>query len=164
MDTNSNSKNNIGVLLISHGSRLPHGEEVINEVADLYREKTDYPVVVSFMSMSKPSIPDAINQLADKGVEKIVAIPVFLAHGVHTKQDIPKMLQINNGNDLKEHSHGNNEHNHDHGHSHGHGHSHDHQDEEAEEIRFKGKIIYTEPLGADNRIADIIEDRVNDAL
>jgi sirohydrochlorin ferrochelatase len=164
MDTNSNSKNNIGVLLISHGSRLPHGEEVINEVADLYREKTDYPVVVSFMSMSKPSIPDAINQLADKGVEKIVAIPVFLAHGVHTKQDIPKMLQINNGNDLKEHSHGNNEHNHDHGHSHGHGHSHDHQDEEAEKIRFKGEIIYTEPLGADNRIADIIEDRVNDAL
>lgn len=164
MDTNSNSKNNIGVLLISHGSRLPHGEEVINEVADLYREKTDYPVVVSFMSMSKPSIPDAINQLADKGVEKIVAIPVFLAHGVHTKQDIPKMLQINNGNDLKEHSHGNNEHNHDHGHSHGHGHSHDHQDEEAEKIRFKGEIIYTEPLGADNRIVDIIEDRVNDAL
>lgn len=152
------------MLLISHGSRLPHGEEVINEVADLYREKTDYPVVVSFMSMSKPSIPDAINQLADKGVEKIVAIPVFLAHGVHTKQDIPKMLQINNGNDLKEHSHGNNEHNHDHGHSHGHGHSHDHQDEEAEKIRFKGEIIYTEPLGADNRIADIIEDRVNDAL
>ncbi|MEN6592382.1 MAG: sirohydrochlorin nickelochelatase [Methanobacterium sp.] len=164
MDTNSNSKNNVGVLLISHGSRLPHGEEVINEVADLYREKTDYPVVVSFMSMSKPSIPDAINHLADKGVEKIVAIPVFLAHGVHTKQDIPKMLQINNGNDLKEHSHGNNEHNHDHGHSHGHGNSHDHQDEEAEEIRFKGEIIYTEPLGADNRIADIIEDRVNDAL
>jgi len=63
MVTNSSSKNNIGVLLISHGSRLPYGEEVINEVADLYREKTDYPVVVSFMNMSKPSIPDAINQL-----------------------------------------------------------------------------------------------------
>jgi len=168
MVTNSSSQNNVGVLLISHGSRLPYGEEVINQVAKIYQEKTDYPVVVSFMNMSKPSIPAAINQLADEGVEKIVAIPVFLAHGVHTKQDIPKLLQINNGHGSNEdnehgHSHG---HSHDHGHQHeqGHGHSHDHQDEEAEEIRFKGEIIYTEPLGADNRIADIIEDRVNDAL
>jgi sirohydrochlorin cobaltochelatase len=157
MVTNSSSVNNVGVLLISHGSRLPYGEEVINQVADIYREKTDYPVVVSYMNMSKPSIPAAINQLADEGVEKIIAIPVFLAHGVHTKQDIPKMLQINDENDLKEHSHGNDEH------SHKHGHSHDHQDE-TEEIRFEGEIIYTEPLGADTRIADIIKDRVNDAL
>jgi len=155
MDTNSNSKNNIGVLLISHGSRLPYGKEVINEVAKIYREKTNYPVVVSYMNMSEPSIPVAINQLADKGVEKIIAIPVFLAHGVHTKQDIPKMLQINNGHDQKEHSHG--EHN-------NHGHDHSHGNMEEEKIRFKGKIIYTEPLGADRRIADIIADRVKDAL
>lgn len=153
MDTNSNSKSKVGVLLISHGSRLTYGEEVINEVAKLYREKTHYPVVVSYMNMSQPSIPVAINQLADEGVEKIIAIPVFLAHGVHTKQDIPKMLHINNGHDLKEHSHGD--------HDHGHGHSHG---QKEVEIRFKGKIIYTEPLGADRRIADIIADRVNDAL
>ncbi len=160
MVTNSSSKNNVGVLLISHGSRLPYGEEVINQVAEIYREKTDYPVVVSFMNMSKPSIPAAINQLADKGVEKIIAIPVFLAHGVHTKQDIPKLLQINDGHGSNE----DNEHGHSHDHGQGHGHSHDHQDEETEEIRFKGEIIYTEPLGADRRIADIIEDRINDAL
>ncbi len=155
MDTNSNSKNNIGVLLISHGSRLPYGEEVIKEVAKIYREKTDYPVVVSYMNMSEPSIPVAINQLADEGVEKIIAIPVFLAHGVHTKQDIPKMLQINNGHDQKKLSHEDHD-------SHGHNHSHGHVKEVK--IRFKGKIIYTEPLGADRRIADIIADRVNDAL
>jgi sirohydrochlorin cobalto/nickelchelatase len=155
MDTSLNSKNNVGVLLISHGSRLPYGEEVINGVADIYRKKTDHPVVISYMNMSEPSIPVAINQLADKGVEKIIAIPVFLAHGVHTKQDIPEILQINNGHD-PEHSHVENEHTHSHGHS--------HSPQKTEEIRFKGEIIYTEPLGADRRIADIIEDRVNDAL
>ena len=156
MDTNSNSKNDVGVLLISHGSRLPYGKEVINEVAKIYREKTNYPVVVSYMNMSKPSIPVAINQLADEGVGKIIAIPVFLAHGVHTKQDIPKMLQINNGHHLDEHSHGDN--------GHGHGHEHSHDQPIDVEIKFKGEIIYTEPLGADRRIADIIADRVKDAL
>lgn len=155
MVINSNSQNNVGILLISHGSKLPYGEEVINKIADIYREKTSYPVVVSFMNMSKPSIPSAINQLAEEGVKKIIAIPVFLAHGVHTTKDIPRLLQINNG-----HKHTDDEH----AHGHNHGHSHDHQDEETEEILFDGEIIYTEPLGADFRIADIISDRVNDAL
>lgn len=158
MVTNSNSKSKIGVLLISHGSRLPYGEQVINDLADLYREKTDYHVIVSYMNMSEPSIPVAINTLADEGVEKIIAIPVFLAHGVHTTQDIPKILQINNGNELKEHSHENS------GHGHGHGHSHSHEGVKEVKIKFKGEIVYTEPLGADRRIADIIEDRVNNAL
>jgi hypothetical protein len=31
-------------------------------------------------------------------------------------------------------------------------------------IQFDGEIIYTEPLGPDQRIVDIITDRVNDAL
>ena len=152
MDTNSNSKNKVGVLLISHGSRLSYGKEVINEIAELYREKTDYPVSISFMNMSQPSIPVAINQLAEEGVEKIIAIPVFLAHGVHTKQDIPRILGMDNGH---EHEHTEQGHHHSHGH---------HHDEAVEEIKFKGEIIYTEPLGADRRIADIICDRVNNAL
>lgn len=152
MDTNSNSKNNIGVLLIGHGSRLPYGKEVINEIAELYRDKTEYPVSISFMNMSQPSIPAAINQLAEVGVEKIIAIPVFLAHGVHTKQDIPRILGMNNGH---EHEHAEQGHHHSHGH---------HHEEVIEEIKFKGEIIYTEPLGADRRIADIIDDRVNNAL
>ena len=156
MDTNSNSKNNVGILLISHGSRLPYGREVINKIADIYREKTDSPVMISFMEMTKPSIPTAVNQLAEKGVEKIVAIPVFLAHGVHTKQDIPKLLKIKKS-DPEEREHEGK------GHSHGHGHDHSHG-EETEEIQFDGEIIYTEPLGPDERIVDIITDRVNDAL
>lgn len=155
MDINSNSKNNIGVILISHGSRLPYGEDVINKLAEIYREKTNYPVIVSYMNMSKPTIPSAINQLAESGVTKIIAIPVFLAHGVHTTQDIPHILGIDNGQDIKDH---------DNGHQQGHGHQHIHHEEETEEIRFEGEIIYTEPLGADRRIADIIEDRVNNAL
>lgn len=155
MDTNSNSKNDVGVLLISHGSRLPYGKEAINKIAEIYQENTDYPVAVSYMNMSQPSIPKAINQLANEGVKKIVAIPVFLAHGVHTKQDIPHILGIDNEHNLQKQDTMEKEH------AHGHQHSHE---EELEKIRFEGEIIYTEPLGADRRIADIIEDRVNDAL
>ncbi|MBI5680999.1 MAG: sirohydrochlorin nickelochelatase [Methanobacterium sp.] len=151
MDTNLNSKNDkIGILLVGHGSRLPYGKDVVSRLAEMYKENnSNYLVEVGFMNISKPSIPSALNKLADEGVQKIIVTPVFLAHGVHTKQDIPKILGLNNGHDDS------------HGHSHGHDH---HHEEEVEEIKFDGEIIYTEPLGADLRLVDIIKDRVNNAL
>jgi sirohydrochlorin cobalto/nickelchelatase len=149
MDTNSSSKTKIGVVLVGHGSRLPYGKDVVSQIAAMYSEDQDFLVEVGFMNMSKPSIPEAINKLSENGVEKIVVTPVFLAHGVHTTEDIPRILGLNNGNDESEH-----------GHDHGHGHSH----EKEVKIDFKGEIIYTEPLGADKRIAEIVKDRVNDAL
>jgi sirohydrochlorin cobaltochelatase len=153
MATNSNSNSKIGVLLVGHGSRLPYSKEVISQLADLYGQKSEYPVEVGFMEMSKPSIPTSLNKLAQKGVEKIVVTPVFLAHGVHTTKDIPCILGLNNGDETHEH-------NHSHGHEHGHSHKHD----ENEEIHFHGEIIYTEPLGPDPKIVDIIKERINGAL
>jgi sirohydrochlorin cobaltochelatase len=150
MDTNSSSKTKIGVVLVGHGSRLPYGKDVVSQIAEMYRKDQDYLVEVGFMNMSKPSIPEAINMLAEKGVEKIVVTPVFLAHGVHTTEDIPRILGLNNGHDETEHI----------GHNHSHGHDHDNE----VKINFEGEIIYTEPLGADKRIADIVNDRVKDAL
>lgn len=152
MDTNSSSKTKIGVVLVGHGSRLPYGKDVVCQIAEMYRKDQDNLVEVGFMNMSKPSIPEAINMLAENGAEKIVVTPVFLAHGVHTTEDIPKILGLNKGDYESNHS----------GHSHPHGHNHDH--EEEVKINFEGEIIYTEPLGADKRIADIVKDRVNDAL
>ena len=148
MDTNSGSKTaKIGILLVGHGSRLPYGKDVVSQLAEMYKENSDYLVEVGFMNISKPSIPSALNKLAKEGAEKIIVTPVFLAHGVHTKQDIPHILGLDDG----------------HEHSHDHGHSHD-GEEEQEEIEFKGEIIYTEPLGADTRLVDIIKDRVASAL
>lgn len=146
MDSNSNSKSKIGVLLVGHGSRLPYGEEVLKGLAEIYRKNSEYPVKIGFMNMNKPSIPAAINELSKENVDKIIVTPVFLAHGVHTKEDIPHILGLDNGHDCS------------------HGHSHNHNDEVNEEILFDGEIIYTEPLGADSRLVDVIKDRVNNAI
>jgi sirohydrochlorin cobalto/nickelchelatase len=147
MVTNSNSKNDVGVILVGHGSRLPYGKDVLCQLAEIYKRNTDYPVEIGFMNMDQPSIPTSINKLADLGVKKIVVTPVFLADGVHTTQDIPRILGMDNGNEPIQHHH----------------HHHEH-DEEEEQIHFHGDIIYTKPLGADIRIAEIIKDRVDNAL
>lgn len=145
MVTNSNSKNDVGVILVGHGSRLPYGKDVLSQLAEIYKENTNYPVEIGFMNMDQPSIPTSINKLADLGVKKIVVTPVFLADGVHTTQDIPRILGLGNGDETMEHHH----------------HHHEH---EQEHVHFHGEIIYTKPLGADIRIAEIIKDRVDNAL
>lgn len=150
MDTNSNLKSDVGVVLVGHGSRLPYGKDVLIQLAQIYNENTNHHVEIGFMNMDKPSIPTSINKLADMGVKKIVVTPVFLADGVHTTQDIPRILGLDNGNESQEHNH--------------HHHHHHHHEEEEEHIHFHGEIIYTKPLGADRRIADIIKDRVDNAL
>lgn len=153
-----NSKNT-GILLITHGSRLPASSETINMLADMYRKETDFKVEVGYMEIHEPNIPDALDQLV-KGTEidVVIAVPVFLAHGMHTTRDIPKILRLTNDNtenDTHSHKHDDDNHNNDCAHSHHH---------DFEKINFNGKIIYTEPLGADPLVLEIIKNRVNSTI
>lgn len=141
MGQDSHKKDSIGILLIGHGSSLPYGRKVVFELAEMYEENSDFPVEVGFMNIEKPTIRTAMNTLSQKGVGKIIAVPVFLAHGVHTKQDIKYMLGLGKPREDASYIHFN-----------------------QEDIEFNGEIVYIDPLGPDPRVADIIEDRVKDAL
>ncbi|MCD7782013.1 MAG: sirohydrochlorin nickelochelatase [Methanosphaera sp.] len=167
MDTSSNSKDETGVLLIGHGSRLPYNKEVVYTLAEKFSARhPDTNVEVGFMELAEPNIPTAFNKLKETGVNKIVVTPVFLADGMHTKRDIPTILgleledisDITSGPAPESHEH---EHHHEHDHGH---HHHHHHDEEVETVEFDGEIIYTKPIGADDHIVDIIDERVQDNL
>ena len=150
------SNEKIGILLLSHGSRLDDGEEVIKAYKEMYlKEFPEAIVEYGFMEIRKPGIPETINKLTkDNDLDKIIVVPVFVAHGLHTKRDIPHLLGIES--DFEE------EHHHSHEHHHHHHHHHDH--EEEEEFEFDGEIILTEPLGIDNRIYGVIRDRISQYL
>jgi len=155
------SNDETGILLISHGSRLPYGSEVINKLADMYRKDSDYKLGVGYMEMHKPDIATAVEELVEgTDIKRIIAIPVFLAHGVHTKRDIPKILGLS---DEEEHDHEDcNHENHAHdGHSHK---GHHHHDHDFKKVNFDGEIIYTDPLGADPLVLEIIKKRIADSL
>jgi len=161
MESNKPSNNEkFGVLLISHGSRLPESIKTINKLAEMYREYTDFKVGVAYMELREPNIPTALDDLVkNTKIDTVIAVPVFLSHGMHTRRDIPKILGLAIDESLDEHNHDNHKHNH--GHSHHHGHDHHHK---IEKINFDGKIIYTEPLGADPLLVEIIKSRVDTAL
>ncbi|WP_321422411.1 sirohydrochlorin nickelochelatase [uncultured Methanobacterium sp.] len=141
MNTESNSNEKIGILLIGHGSSLSQSNDVIHKLSAMYKETSPYPVEVGFMNIEKPSIPTALNTLAGKGVDRIIAAPIFLAHGLHTKEDIPYMLGL--GEARKDAGYYN---------------------QEQDPIEFDGEIVYIEPMGADPRIVDVIKKRVEESL
>ena len=149
-----------GILLLSHGSRLDDGEYVIKAYKEMYLEEfPDAIVEYGFMEIRKPGIPETIKKLtSENDLERIIVVPVFVAHGLHTKRDIPQLLGIESDFEEDDHDH---HHHHHHGHGHHHHHHHDHDEEEVE---FDGEIILTDPLGIDKRMYEIIKDRVSDYL
>ena len=163
------SDNKTGILLLSHGSRLDDGEEVIKAYKEMYEEEfPEIPIEYGFMEIRKPGIPETIKKLStENDLDKIIVVPVFVAHGLHTKRDIPGMLGIESDFDadaVSGHHHHHHGHDHDeHGHDHGHHHHHDH-DHDEEEVEFDSEIILTDPLGIDKRMYEIIKDRVSDYL
>ena len=137
-----------GILLLSHGSRLDDGEEVIKAYKEMYVEEfPDMPVEYGFMEIRKPRIPETIKKLTtENDLEKIIVVPVFVAHGLHTKRDIPGLLGIESDYEEEEHGH------------------HHHHDHDEEEVEFDGEIVLTDPLGIDRRMYEIIKDRVSEHL
>ena len=137
----------------------------------MYREKTDFKVNVGYMEIHKPNIPQAINELVEgTEINTIIAVPVFLAHGMHTTRDIPKILGLTDDEEEFEDNHNHNHpHNHNHNHPHNHPKDEEHQNahhhhHDIEKVNFDGEIIYTEPLGADSLVIEIIKNRVKSAI
>ncbi len=123
----------IGLVLIGHGSKLPHNRENLEKLADILRKHSVFKVVaISFMVRDTPTIPEAIDAVALKGVKKIVLVPAFLAPGVHTTQEIPELIGM--------------------------------KDKESQ-LSAKGiQLFYGEPIGADECIAVILEEKALKAL
>ena len=126
---------NTGILVLGHGSTLPYNKELIETLSGMIADKGDVIVRTAFLNMNKPVLKQGLESFAGTGVDRIVALPIFLAHGVHTMEDIPKELDLNE--DKKA----------------------------VTEIDGKSvEVIYAEPLGADPCIAELAYKRAEEAL
>ncbi|MCW4024445.1 MAG: sirohydrochlorin nickelochelatase [Candidatus Bathyarchaeota archaeon] len=123
----------VGLILIGHGSKLPHNRENLEKLAENMRKNSSFSIVeISFMVRNTPTISEAIDTVVQKGVNKIVLVPAFIAQGVHTTQEIPELIEVK---------------------------------DKQSQLSAKGiKTYYGEPIGADQRIAVILEEKALKAL
>jgi hypothetical protein len=86
----------VGILLMDHGSRNQASNDRLHELAKLYQSTllltSNVIVRAAHMEIASPSIPEAIQDLLDEGVEEIVAHPYFLSPGRHVVEDIPEII------------------------------------------------------------------------
>jgi len=82
-----------GLLLMAHGSPDPRANQPIYAVAERVRAAGRYAQVsVCFMDLNEPTIPDAIDRLAARGIGALVAMPYFLQLGGHVAEDLPAII------------------------------------------------------------------------
>ena len=84
---------NIGILLCGHGSRDPQAVKEFIKVVDKIKSRIpDIPVEFGFLEFNRPIISEALDQLRDLKVERVIALPAMLFAAGHTKNDIPAVL------------------------------------------------------------------------
>ena len=155
MDTNSNQSNNsenTAILLISHGSTKPYNEEVFKEISRKYTEYTGFDTEVGYMKVSSPTIAQAIKNLENrnKNLENIIAVPVFLASGIHTKIDIPILLGLQPKEEDPRCPDGN--------------YPEGHYLHNIENVDFNGNIKLLDPIGPNKKLLEIIDNRIKTEL
>lgn len=152
MDTNSKSSNNTAVVLVSHGSSLPYAEETFNEIKDKFIKATGLPTEIGYMKVSEPSISGAIDILKSENpeLERVLALPVFLAAGIHTNIDIPTLLGLEPLETDPRCPDGN--------------YPDDHYLSIADPVDFNGEITLIPPIGPHDSIIDVINKRIEEAL
>jgi len=83
----------IGVMVCGHGSR---DDEAIGEfaavAAGIAKRLPQYPVASGFLEFARPVIRDGLDELRNKGVARILAVPGMLFAAGHVKNDIPSVL------------------------------------------------------------------------
>jgi precorrin-8X/cobalt-precorrin-8 methylmutase len=116
------------LILIGHGSKLEHNKQTVEKIAETLRRRAKFDnVETCFMVRNKPSIPEILEKVAKRETTKIVFVPMFLAHGVHTKEEIPDIIKT--------------------------------EQEELGLNRIGVEVFYGEPLGFDQRLVEIVEEK-----
>jgi sirohydrochlorin cobaltochelatase len=122
-----------GLLVVGHGSSLPYNKELIEQIAAKISKRMPGAVTrTGFMNINKPSIMDGLDSFKGTGARRIVVFPLFLARGVHTTEDVPRLIGLTNG---------------------------------QKRISYDGyDIVYADPLGPDDLIAEVSCTRIGQAL
>ena len=152
MDTNSKLSNNTAVILVSHGSTLPYAEKVFEEIKEKFIKKSHLPAEIGYMKVSKPTIAGAVEILKKEVVDldKIIALPVFLAPGIHTNIDIPQLLGLNPLEQDPRCPDGN--------------YPPEHYLSVADDVDFDGEIKLLNPIGPRDELLNIIDKKIDEAL
>lgn len=83
-----------GVLVLGHGSKAREADEILARITGMVKEKGSYEVIgMASLQFSSPSLEEGIADMAEKGVQHVIIVPMFIFEGNHVKEDIPEAIK-----------------------------------------------------------------------
>lgn len=84
---------NQALILFAHGSRDPNWAHPFQQLAiEMGERLPGERIVLAFLDMMAPSLPDCAAALYGEGVRSLRVVPVFLGSGGHLKDDLPRLI------------------------------------------------------------------------
>ena len=81
------------IILFAHGARNADWARPFQQlVAELGERLPGERIVLAFLELMQPSLPDCAAALHADGVRNLRVVPVFLGVGSHLKEDLPKIV------------------------------------------------------------------------
>lgn len=81
------------LLLIAHGTRDPRGPEEMATLLGHVRARLDAPVSAAWLEdFADPDVPAAVADLAGRGAQRVVTLPLLHFAAGHAKTDVPGEL------------------------------------------------------------------------
>ena len=81
------------IVLFAHGARDPDWARPFRELlVELGERLPGERVVLAFLELMQPSLPDCAAALYADGVRELRVVPVFFGMGGHLKEDLPKVV------------------------------------------------------------------------
>ncbi|MCL6478267.1 MAG: CbiX/SirB N-terminal domain-containing protein [Peptococcaceae bacterium] len=82
-----------GIILLSHGSRLPDALNTLHELVEKVKAGGDFDLVTgASLQFNQPDLQTAVARTVSAGMDRIIVAPLFLYMGMHMKKDIPEIL------------------------------------------------------------------------
>ena len=82
----------LGIILVDHGSRRAESNDMLLDVVRNFAESSGLSIVEpAHMELAEPSIATAFARCVKRGATTVLVFPYFLLPGRHWNEDIPRL-------------------------------------------------------------------------
>lgn len=82
------------LILFAHGARDPRWAAPFERLqAIVQAQQPDITVVLAFLELMTPNLPDLIERLVQVGCDEMTVVPVFLGQSGHVLRDVPPLVE-----------------------------------------------------------------------
>jgi sirohydrochlorin cobaltochelatase len=86
-------KTESAIVLFAHGARDVAWAQPLEQLrAALQRSRPRAPIVIAYLELQAPDLPQALAELAAAGVMQVDIAPVFWSRGSHIARDLPALV------------------------------------------------------------------------